>query len=256
VTQVLIYEHPLSERIRNFLRTQHLFDQARYRIDHCYSSWDPKDCVATLVTLLQLIDRTDLKSELLKEFERQINTFQRLSKTPSIPQETLGQVLLDCEKAQSGLRELNGIISHIKDHPIVQSVQQRLSLHGGICAFDLPLFHYWLHQPISNLQPQLKLWLTSLQPLENALQFLLHLIRTSQHFKSEVATDGFFQQNLDPQFGCQLVRIQLPHSIGIYPEISASKHRVNVRFVAIDGDNKKGQSPTGNVGFELACCAI
>ena len=256
MTQVLIYEHPLNERIRVFLRTEQMFEELRYRIDRCDTAWDLKDCVVSLVTLMQLIDRTDLKSELLKELERQINIFQRLGKTPSVPQDTLERVLMDLGRVQSTIRDMSKLTTQIKEHLILQGVQLRLSLQGGICAFDLPLYHYWSHLPINVLQPQLSAWFSALQPIEHALQFLLNLIRTSQDLKPEIASEGFFQKNLDPQFACQLIRIKLPQQLGFYPEISASKHRVHVRFLIGDAECKKPQTFPGNIGFEMACCAI
>ena len=74
--------------------------------------------------------------------------------------------------------------------------------------------------------------------------------------KRKPRTEGLFQKNLDPQIACQLIRIQMPQQLGFYPEISASKHRVNIRFLNGDPETKRTQFPSSNVPFELACCAI
>lgn len=253
--QYIVYEQPLSERIRQFLRTEQLFQQTRYRLEQIFSVWDVKECVTMIVTLIQFIERSDLKGELFKELERQMNTFQRIGKAAQVPKAPLNEILSELDKALTEIKLLNKAMLPTKDSLLLQNIQQRLSLQGGICAFDIPALHYWVNQPIELCRPQMQNWLNALKPLENILHFILRLIRTSQDFKSEMAEGGLFQQSLDPQFACQLIRIQLPQGFGYYPEISASKYRVHVRFLNGNVDSRKSQ-PEEAVPFQWACCAI
>lgn len=253
--QYIVYEHPLTERIRQFLRAEQLFQQAHYRLEHCFAPWDLKECATTLVMLIQFVDRSDLRGELSKELERQLNIFQRLAKTAKVPESALQHIFTELETSQAELRKLNKAILPTKESLLLQSVQQRLSLQGGICTFDLPAFHYWTHQPLELLRPQMQNWLNALLPMEKILQFLLNLIRTSQDMKSEFAESGLFQQALDPQYACQMIRIQMPQGFGYYPEVSASKYRVHIRFLAGDAESRK-KAPEDAVPFQWACCAI
>ncbi|MFI4938696.1 MAG: cell division protein ZapD, partial [Candidatus Berkiellales bacterium] len=77
--QYLTFEHPLNERIRIFLRTEHLFELVSFRFNSLNSAWDTRDCAAGIIELYNLIERTEFRSELLKEIERNINGLQRLA---------------------------------------------------------------------------------------------------------------------------------------------------------------------------------
>ena len=66
----IIYEHPLSERMRFFMRLEHLFRQAAYTL-RGYSVWDSRSTLMSLTAILDILSRGDLKTELLKELERQ-----------------------------------------------------------------------------------------------------------------------------------------------------------------------------------------
>ena len=51
-----------------------------------------------------------------------------------------------------------------------------------------------------------------------------------------------------------LVRVLLPADEGIYPEISAGKHRFTVRFVKWQGTEKRPAQVEQDVRFLLALC--
>src|ERR1700679_1097108 len=100
VTQsFLTFEHPLNERIRTFLRAEYLFELAKYRFNNAANTWDARDCVGTIIKLYNLIERTEFRSELIKELERNINNLQRLGKTPAIDHRALDKVLKDLERS-------------------------------------------------------------------------------------------------------------------------------------------------------------
>ncbi|TFH44082.1 MAG: cell division protein ZapD, partial [Lysobacterales bacterium] len=68
-----VYEQPLSERIRTFLRLEHLFAKAQ----HALTSIDPWSSRATLeavIDIMAVISRADLKKEMIKELERHAAT--------------------------------------------------------------------------------------------------------------------------------------------------------------------------------------
>jgi cell division protein ZapD len=83
----------------------------------------------------------------------------------------------------------------------------------------------------------------------------LRLIRSSIGFKQETATDGYYQQSLDSHQSHQLIRVKLPASVNVYPEISGGKHRFTVRFMIFD-INQRAQQSTETIPFQLSCCAM
>jgi cell division protein ZapD len=61
-TEYISYEFPLNERMRVFIRLEQLFLQ----LDHFLagsSIWDKRASVGTLVDILQVFSRHDLKAE-------------------------------------------------------------------------------------------------------------------------------------------------------------------------------------------------
>lgn len=79
----ILYEHPLNEQIRTYLRLENLFniqqelqsiDSVASHIAALHNLWEILDC----------LDRGDLKAELLKELEQQKNHFKQLEASPYI----------------------------------------------------------------------------------------------------------------------------------------------------------------------------
>lgn len=254
--QNIIFEHPLNERIRIFLRTEHLFQLSKYRFNNSVNAWDAKDCITTIIELYNLIERTEFRSELLKELERHINSLQRLAKTPSIDQSALDKILSDLENASEILRSYSAKQGLFPNSDLLHAIRQRLMIPGGTCSFDLPAFHYWLSLPAKNRQYFIAQWAETLEPLGKALALVMALTRTSSLPTKEIAMGGTFQKALNTQTTCQLIRINMRADLGVYPEISASKHRVNIRFLVAHFEQGKSELVIKDIPFELSCCTI
>lgn len=255
--QFLIFEHPMNERIRTFLRTEHLFQLAKYRLTNIVSPWDARDCVTAIIELYNLIERTDFRGELLKEIERHANGLQRLDMTPSVDHHALSKVLRELEHSIETLRcysAKQGLSP--KESDLFNSIRQRMLIPGGTCSFDLPAFHYWLNLPPKTRQRTLNEWQEVLTPLDKALSLVLQLTRQSNRPTRETATAGTFQKTINAQANCQLIRIAVSAEYYAYPEVSANKHRINVRFLQAQFEQSKAGLLTQDVPFELTCCSI
>ena len=83
-----IFEQPLNERLRTFLRLDFLYSQSLYHNDKA-SSWGSRAAMASLLDMLAIAARGDVRSEVLKELERHVaklNEYQNHPKhsfTPS-----------------------------------------------------------------------------------------------------------------------------------------------------------------------------
>lgn len=255
--QNIIFEHPLNERIRTFLRAEHLFDLTKYRFNNLTSPWDSRDCIANAIELYNLIERTEFRSELLKELERNVNGLQRLVKTPSVDHQALNKVLTELERSAEMLRNHATKQGYFpKESEILNSLRQRLMIPGGTCSFDVPAFHYWLHLPAKTRQGHMVQWIEMLEPLERTLALVLNLTRQSSLPTKEIALGGTFQKTLNTQTTCQLLRLNLRFDANVYPEISANKHRVNIRFLQATFDEGKAALAIQDIPFELTCCMI
>lgn len=251
----IIYEQPLNERTRTLLRLEDLFTQ----IDHTLlgtTTWDNKATIQLMLELISIFDRGDVKGEVIKELERHTISLTRLQETPGVDRVKL-QSLLD--KLHLHIDTLQKIVGkfgqHLKEVDLIYAVRQRLGIPGGTCSFDMPMYHYWLQQPLKERQKQLESWLSSFSPLKNATYLLTKLTRESTTPIIVTANNGFYQKPLEPSNPCQLVRVTVPRSLQAYPEISGSKHRISIRLMKQNGSHRPSQLEQ-NLDFELSCCVI
>lgn len=250
-----IFEHPLNERVRTFLRLEHLFEKVDYFVPQ-YDPWATRVAVEALMDITAVTARSDMKTEIARELDRNINALKRLASQPGVDPEALERVLKDLEAAARGLQGLTSPIGQTaREDDFLKGVAQRSSIPGGACSFDLPQYHQWLVQPPERRRARLDHWLADLRPAETAIRLLLSLARGSALPREVTAPGGFYQESLDPQAAAQLVRVGLSAGLNLYPEISGHKNRFTVRFKVIEGRGKATQSPD-DVAFRLTCCVF
>ncbi|MCG6986497.1 MAG: cell division protein ZapD [Thiocapsa sp.] len=255
VSTLLTFEHPLNERVRTFLRIEHLFERLNYFAPQ-YDSWTTRVAVESLLDIAAVTARADVKNELLKELERNMGTLKRIADQPGVDPQALERVLADIESAISGVRRLTGPIGQIaREDELLKSVAQRSSIPGGACSFDLPHFHYWLTQPPDIRQARIEHWLQDLIPAERAIRLVLSLARTSASPRQVFAEGGFFQEALDAQAPAQMVRVGINGDGSLYPEISGHKSRFSIRFMESGSRGRPSQSAE-NIPFRLTCCVF
>lgn len=253
----IIYEQPLNERIRTFLRLEFLFRQAR----HCLrgqQEWDSRCMLASLLAILNLISgKTDLKTEILKELERQTAYLATLERNPDVDRSLLSEILDQLESLIDRLHAFRGQLGQeLRDNELLTSIRQRSAIPGGDCDFDIPAYHFWLQGPAEQRQVDLNQWMSSLSLVEEAIELILKLIRQSAVPKPVTAQDGFFQMSLDKNTPCQLVRISLPGNSACFPEVSGGKHRVTIRFMAQTDPRQRPAQVAHDVDFGLTCCNV
>ena len=83
----VIYEQPLNERVRTFLRLEFLFNEFFSRLEGP-SEWDSRNALTSLLDILNIFNRTDLKTEVMKELERQMTTLGALEHAPGALEST------------------------------------------------------------------------------------------------------------------------------------------------------------------------
>ena len=252
----IVYEQPLNERIRSLMRLNFLFQQVEHYLSGD-SIWDSRAALASLLDIQNLVGRSDLKTEVLKELERHTANLAQLEQNPDVDRTRLAGILDELDVLIDRLYSDNQPIGHeLKQNEFLNSVRQRVSVPGGTCEFDLPGFHYWLQNPTEARLRDLGEWLQHFDLLRNAIDIILGHIRESALPRQVTATEGIFQQNMDANTPCQILRIALPASSPFYPEVSAGKHRFTVRFLEpVDFDQKPKQTKE-DVNFEMACCII
>ena len=251
---MITYEYPFNERIRTLLRLEDLFDRARYFLAR-QDALDHHAALLTLFEILEVASRADLKSDLLQELERQKQVLLSFRNNPEISEEVLNRVIAEIEQASSALFSMTGKIGqYLRENEWLMSIKQRTGIPGGVCEFDLPSYHYWLHRDSGSRAFDLHGWINPLYPLRDASAIVLRLLRESGKPSKIVAKQGLFQQMLGGRV-VQMVGIRLPQSSEFIPEISANKYALNIRF-AIFGDDARPHTSSSNVEFELTLCNL
>jgi cell division protein ZapD len=240
----MIYDFPLNEKSRTYLRLESLFAQIRDNLESD-QPWAHIAFFKGLFDLQELLERGDLRADLIKDLER---LGQRLSHWASLPGVDLEQIQrMQQESAQLSRSLLSSPRpgARLKEDRLLGSIRQRFSIPGGLCAFDVPQLHHWLATTAVTRHQQMQLWLSDITLLMNTITLLLRLWRESGNFSDQVASNGFFQDTAE---GAELIRIRIPGSQSCYPTLSGHKNRFALRFLSTT------EQQIGDVPFQLACC--
>ncbi len=253
--QKVIYEQPLSERMRTFLRLEFLFQTG---IHHArgHSVWDSRAAMNCLLDVLSIFSRSDLKSETLKELERHTANLTAMQSNPQVDRGKLTDIMRQLDTLSARLHAHRGQIAQdLRQNEFLASIQQRNSIAGGSCAFDLPAYHHWLQRPAAERDEQLLEWFSTFDLVRTAVELVLELTRHSSTPVRELARGGFFQQNLPASLPCQMMRVAVPRGSPYFAEISGSKHRFTVRFLEASVNGRASQT-SDDVEFDLTRCVL
>lgn len=250
---MILYEHPFNERIRTYLRLEHLLLRLQILlgrsdvIDHQYA-------LQTIFEAVEVASRTDLKTDLLKDLERQRMALQVYKDYPDIDHSVLDSIfgrIDSCVKGLTGLAGKSGQI--VTENEWLSGIRSRMGIPGGTCNFDLPLYHHWQHLPANRRHNDLEIWANSLAPLADTVFLLLKLIRDSGSAHRVAVSKGQFQQNLPATRGFQLLRLWIDERDAVTPEISANRLLVSIRFMEPNLEGKPIPSKK-DLSLEVAIC--
>jgi cell division protein ZapD len=249
-----VYELPINERIRNFLRLEFLFGLAEHSRD-ITSEWASRHCIISLIDICDLLSRTDIKGELTKELDKQITRFESFQKNPEVESEVLTDILNQLRDTHQQLVNPNYHPGNsIRNDELLNAIKQRVSIAGGTCNFDMPSFHFWLSKSASERKFQLGRWMDDIKYIKQAIDLILNILRTSSEMTEETAAEGFFQYSMDPNKAAQLVRIVLPIGEFYFPEISGGRHRFSIRFLEQSNTEERPSQIKRTLNFKLQCC--
>lgn len=255
-TEYISYEFPLNERMRVFIRLEQLFLQ----LDHFLlgtSIWDKRATVNTLVDILQVFSRHDLKAEMLKELKRHSNRLNQLSNHEGVDTTRLLSILSELNATSKILYATNGKIDLTSmKSDLFETITQRNSIPGGTCSFDLPSYHYWLEQYNETQNEDLQMWISQFTPIRTAVDLILNFIRLSGVSTNETAKNGFYQATLDQTQPFQIVIVQVLRTSPYFAEISGGKHRITTRFMIPASGNIRPKQANANVNFTLRQCIL
>ena len=251
----LIFEQPLNERMRTFLRLDFLYNQAVHHNERA-SPWGSRAAMSSLLDILAITTRGDVRSDVLKELESHLATLNEFQSRPGVDAQRLKTLVSNLLRLRSDLMSAgSAFLQPLRDSEFLNAIKLRSAIPGGTCEFDLPDYYFWLAQPDEARMRSFNQWLGLLRPMCDAIAELLWLTRQNGRTRQEIAVGGTFNITFERDNPLQLLRISLPASVGLYPEISGSHHRCSVRFLSWQGITTRPTQTADDVPFMLSCCA-
>ncbi len=251
---VILYEYPINERIRTYLRLEHLF----LRLAELVSRESALDHHYALTTLFEVMDvgaRADLKSDVLKDLDRQKHILDGYRGNPAIAENVLDDVISRLDHCFLALNTLPGKAGQsLTENDWLMSIRSRVGIPGGTCEFDLPAYYAWQHKTSDQRRSDLMQWVATLAPLAESIHVLLQLLRDSGAPQKVIANGGKHQQNLPQGRAFQLLRLALDPALGLVPEISGNRLMVSIRLMR-QGDDDRLHACHEDAAFEIALCS-
>ncbi|MCW8865989.1 MAG: cell division protein ZapD [Colwellia sp.] len=250
----ILYEHPLNERIRNYLKLEQLFAQAYSCANNDIAIINFKQSYQVFFTalfaIIDSLDRGDIRGDLIKDLEKLQQSLVVWSQAPDVDTSVLEDNLRETVALNSQLKSCTQTWSQLKENKLLASLKQRFAIQGGSSSFDLPQLQFWLHQKQEQVAADIKHWLSLLDNIKHSLALVLKFIRQRAEFETIETESGFYQDNGE---GLLLLRIKVAQSAQYYPTVSGNRFRYSIRFMLPCVKNGRRYSNQATK-FQLARC--
>ena len=252
---MLVYEYPLNERARIYLRLENLFERLGVLLARD-SALDHHFALVTIFEIIEVGARSDLKSEILKDLEKHKQLFNSYRGNPAIEESALNEVIGHIEQAYANLNGQPGKAGMaLNDNEWIVSVRGRIGIPAGTCEFDLPAYYHWQQHSADKRREDLMRWASTLLALVESVKLLLKLMRDTGSPQMVIAVNGQYEQVLPQGRGFQLMRLRIDPSQGFIPAISGNKLMVSVRILREVGMDKVPVVSAEDASFEVTLCA-
>ena len=118
----ITFEQPLNEHIRVCLRLEHLFDYLHHNLQDL-SIWGSRSTLTSLLEILNVVDRPDLKTKLAKALSNQGLALSQLEKCSQIDNKKLKDILEDLDRLIDSLHATQGKIAHnLRENEFIKTI--------------------------------------------------------------------------------------------------------------------------------------
>jgi len=250
---VILFEYPFNERVRALMRLESLLDRMMF-FAKPGDARHHQVALGALFDLLDATERTDMKGSVLQDLERQRGVLQSLREHPSVDPKNLMAMLLEIERVITNLNAAGKTGQELRANEWLSSLRGRLAVPGGGTQVDMPSFHAWQYRTEAQRCADLQRWMSSLIPLQEGISMVMRLLRETGQPMDAIAPQGAYQQMLAGKT-YQLLRVWVDEKSGVFPEISANKYMVWIRYSSQDGEQRP-QAVTRDVPFKMTLCAL
>ena len=248
-----IYELPLNERLRTFMRIEFLYSRLKYFVSNLDDNWQTRTVIHTLLEIYSILSRTDVRREVLADLDRYIMQMQRFQSAPDADNNMVNDVLEDLDSIKNQVVEVGtDYLLKLREDEFIASLLHRHTLPGGKAEFDMPKYKFFLESDKKNVSSQIETWTGIIRPICEGIDKLMWIIRESNEPIATVAVGGQYNHQIERRTQISLVRIIINES-NVYPEISGGRHLIAVRFFCHNEDGRYVQFED-NVEFKISLC--
>lgn len=238
----LIYEYPLNEKSRNYLRLNDLLEQLQQSRE-LSAAGQTVALFKALLDIIELLERYDARNDLAKDLLLEKDKLAAWADVPGIDPAALSHLEQQLTHFAEQLPKAKRFGKQLREDKLLTAIRSRFAIPGGLCSFDIPQLYYWLQQPKAVQQQDISNWLSQLSLLQQGLALLLTLWREANQFQAKHTGSGFFQEDAEQT---HIVRVRLKPDQAVYPVVSGNKYRYTIRFMPV------GDTDISNLDFELA----
>ncbi len=236
------------------MRLEFLYQQMLHHSE-LETDWATRAATSSLLEIIAILTRGDVRSDVHKELNHQIEGLRRFQSQPGVDARQLEALIANLVECRNKLDAVGThFLQPLKDCEFLSSIKHRSAIPGGTCEFDLPEYSHWLRQPFARRQEDLVGWLGIIRPLCDAVIELLWLIRECAQPIAKVAINGMYQHRVQKHESCRLLRVSLPDNSQLYPEISGSHHHFTVRFLEWSTIDSRAVQAAYDVDFHISIC--
>ena len=243
-----IYEEPVDERIRKFLKLENYFLKLNYH-KNIDTTFDSFSALSNIIMIYNILSRVEVKSELIREIDFQKTRYQEYIKIENSDKIKLSSLM---EKQDYILNNLHNLkLNYLNDFNNDEFFQFCIK-HFETNSSELD---YWLTRDHAIRLNQLNLWLELLKPIESSIIFCLDILRRSSDTNEICAKKGFHLVKINNEKKIRLLRITMQSDNYYFPRISIGPQRATITFMMLNETNKFVQLKE-NVSFVMDLCYI
>ena len=221
------FELPLNERTRRLMSIENIFIRLNTQIKNM-TNFSEVACFESYFNIRSTSSRADIKIEISQELDKLILKKKQLNKT----KKNINQIkkLLDAKKSLSKINLPQG--NFFGNDKFLQEIKTSSLSPTGIMSSDLPQLQLWLKQ----LSPKAKqqYFLNKIDPylpIFKSISIYLNTLRESVKYESiDTSDNGLVNYQLDPSFRHDLVQLQIPQNLNLYPNLTSNKYTINIQF--------------------------
>ncbi len=256
IQSAILYEFPLRDSTRLFLRLEVLGEQLKHASGHRDAETN-RSAAHAVLGALDLVFREDLRAHLLQQVYHLQRNYEILRAREDIRQEGLQAILEELEEFRQELAQLKSSeVRTLRFDPLISALRQRDSVTDAAMAVDLPLYQWWLNAGAERCRDDIKRWIETFQPLLEANRKFLTLLRQRGEYRDCEARQGGFTASITLGHELWMVRIAVPVDTPCFPQVSGTSDsgKIHVRFMQTPSGRDAAEPYRVDFPFKLAVC--